>query len=199
MGKFTTFGARLKEARLAKGFSTQAAFAKALGITTQTVNYYEQDKRKPDYEMFGKIADTLDVSCEFLLGKSDAKQHENTDICALTGLSENAIEFMKSFVYPNANKQNAVLQAIEMLLTCPGCRQFWEAVASYLLPGEYSLLEVSERSIHQMITDNVIIHNSIMGKETAYDYEAFNGLMRAAYLAKVQEELIRIRNTAKED
>lgn len=71
-----TFSERLKSTRIERGFTTQSEFAKALGLTTQTINYYEQGKRKPDYEVFGRIADTLDVSCEYLLGKTECKKPE---------------------------------------------------------------------------------------------------------------------------
>lgn len=63
-------GERIKKARLAKGL-TQKQLAEMLNITDATVNRYEKGIRKPDPEMLKAIADALNVSVDYLLGKTD--------------------------------------------------------------------------------------------------------------------------------
>jgi len=63
-------GERIRKARLAKGL-TQKQLAEILNVTDATVNRYEKGIRKPDPEMLKAIADVLNVSIDYLLGKTD--------------------------------------------------------------------------------------------------------------------------------
>jgi transcriptional regulator with XRE-family HTH domain len=64
-----SFGARIIEIRKEKGMS-QDQLAKALGATPTTVGRYERDEVKPSIEMAVKIAEALDVSLDYLTGRS---------------------------------------------------------------------------------------------------------------------------------
>lgn len=61
------FGKRLKEAREIRGYN-QKQFAEILGITPTRLNYWEKDKREPDFFMFSKIVETLELDANVLLG-----------------------------------------------------------------------------------------------------------------------------------
>lgn len=61
------FGKRLVEARNKKGY-TQKKLAEILGITASRLNYWEKDKREPDFFMFTKIIEVLDADANDLLG-----------------------------------------------------------------------------------------------------------------------------------
>jgi transcriptional regulator with XRE-family HTH domain len=63
-------GERIREARLLKKL-TQKQLAKLLNVTDATINRYERGLRNPDPEMLKAIADILDVSIDYLLGKID--------------------------------------------------------------------------------------------------------------------------------
>ena len=65
-----TFPDRLKEARRAKGI-TQKAMAEYLDIQETSYQLYEYGQREPNHERTVKIADILDVSVDYLLGRSD--------------------------------------------------------------------------------------------------------------------------------
>jgi len=67
-----TFGQRLIEAREAKKMN-QKQLAEALGITPTRLNYWEKDKRQPDVSMIQALAETLDVSADFLIGNANRK------------------------------------------------------------------------------------------------------------------------------
>ena len=61
------FGKRLVEAREKKGYN-QKQFAELLGITPTRLNYWEKDKREPDFFMFTQIIKTLGIDANQLLG-----------------------------------------------------------------------------------------------------------------------------------
>lgn len=91
MDKKLTFGQKLAALRKEKGYTSQKAFAEALGLAPATINYYENDQRKPDFETFGRIADLLNVPYDYLLGKSESKQREHIDIQEVLHLTDDAI------------------------------------------------------------------------------------------------------------
>ena len=59
------FGERLKAARTAKHMSQQA-LADVIGKSLNTVGLYERGLRQPSLETLCLLADTLDVSCDYL-------------------------------------------------------------------------------------------------------------------------------------
>lgn len=73
-----------------KGIS-QADLAKEVGVTRQAISSYTLGATVPDIEKFEKIADYFNVSFDYLLGRSENKKSENTDIGLITGLSDEAI------------------------------------------------------------------------------------------------------------
>ena len=60
----------LKEARHLAGYA-QAKLAEALSVSQQTISDYEHGKTNPDEETMVKIADLLNVSVDYLLGRTD--------------------------------------------------------------------------------------------------------------------------------
>ncbi|MGI6259989.1 MAG: LexA family protein [Anaerolineaceae bacterium] len=60
---------RLRKARKAKGL-TQAELGEKVSISRQAYSTYETGKRDPDTETIAKIASVLDVSLDYLLGKT---------------------------------------------------------------------------------------------------------------------------------
>ena len=65
-----SFGSRILQARKEKNMS-QESLAKALNTTPTTIGRYERDEVKPSIEVAAKIADVLDVSLDYLIGRSD--------------------------------------------------------------------------------------------------------------------------------
>jgi transcriptional regulator with XRE-family HTH domain len=65
-----SFGKRIVEVRKEKNMS-QEQLAKALNATPTTVGRYERDEVKPSIEVAVKIAETLDVSLDYLTGRSE--------------------------------------------------------------------------------------------------------------------------------
>lgn len=64
------FGERLKEIRLEKHLK-QADLAKMLNVSNNTVYAWEQDKQEPSMTTILKLCDILEVSLDYLFGKTD--------------------------------------------------------------------------------------------------------------------------------
>lgn len=64
------FAERLKDVRKDSGMS-QADVASEIGITKSAYANYEQGIREPSLKVLKVICDTLDVSCDYLLGRDD--------------------------------------------------------------------------------------------------------------------------------
>lgn len=67
-----TLGKRLKELRILKGLTTREASLK-LQLGKSTISNYENDARKPDYDMLKKLADLYGVTVAYLLGEEEIK------------------------------------------------------------------------------------------------------------------------------
>ena len=64
------FPARLKEARKRKKLM-QKDVAECLQMAAHSYQNYEAGQRRPDYETLVAIADLLDVTTDYLLGRTD--------------------------------------------------------------------------------------------------------------------------------
>lgn len=64
------FNKRLREMRMKREF-TQQKLADTLDIALRTYQCYETGTRTPNYDLLILIADTLDVSLDYLLGRDD--------------------------------------------------------------------------------------------------------------------------------
>lgn len=82
------FGDRLKSLRKALGL-TQKELGDKLNVSGRVIGYYESNDRFPDKETLTDIADFFDVSVDYLLGRSDAK---NNSIIAKIDETEKDIE-----------------------------------------------------------------------------------------------------------
>ena len=107
------FGKRLKELRKANGYTIEQ-FADMVGISKSTLGYYENDKRMPDIEILVRIADTLNVNADYLIGRTNttAQKGKQKTVCEFTGLSDCAVEYLSELV---KNKDYAKLSIINHL------------------------------------------------------------------------------------
>jgi transcriptional regulator with XRE-family HTH domain len=72
-----TFGEYIISLRKKKGIS-QADLGKAIGTSGDIIGRYERDEVKPSIEVVIKIASTLEVSIDFLVGKTNVELDNNT-------------------------------------------------------------------------------------------------------------------------
>ena len=71
----TQFAARIKEIRKLKKL-TQKQMAKLFGTTERNYQYYESGAREPNLETFVAISDILEVSTDYLVGRSDIAERK---------------------------------------------------------------------------------------------------------------------------
>lgn len=71
-----SFGENVALARKRKKLS-QDELAKKVGTISVTIGRYERNEIKPSIEVASKIADTLEVSLDYLVGKSDIVLDKN--------------------------------------------------------------------------------------------------------------------------
>ena len=74
-----TLNENIKNLRLAKGLN-QVEFAKNLCVTKQCVSNWENDNVVPSIEMLCKIADFFGVSTDYLLGRSEKRVVEVSNL-----------------------------------------------------------------------------------------------------------------------
>jgi len=65
-----TIGARIKELRNRQGL-TQDQMVKKLNMNRANFSHYERDTAVPPSEVLGKIADILNTSTDYLLGRTE--------------------------------------------------------------------------------------------------------------------------------
>ena len=64
------FGKRLRQIREQRGF-TQKQFAEKIGSTERGIQRYESGDREPAFRVILSILDNIDVSADYLLGRTD--------------------------------------------------------------------------------------------------------------------------------
>lgn len=88
-----TFSVILSELRKEKGLSQKEVAAK-LGISQALLSHYEKGIRECGQSFLVKIADFYDVSCDYLLGRTDKKNDVNA-------VATNLLDFNNDFL-PNS-------------------------------------------------------------------------------------------------
>lgn len=82
---------RIREVRQARGMS-QVELAGLLGVTKQSVSNWENDNIQPSIEMLVKLAQTLSVSADYLLGL------EGRQTLDVSGLSPQAVGHLQLLI-----------------------------------------------------------------------------------------------------
>lgn len=88
----------------------QDELAKILSISPSAVGMYERDEREPNDEITLKIAEYFEVSTDYLLGKSDARNPEKVDENKLN------VAFSSGFDGLNETNKNIISTTIAGLL-----------------------------------------------------------------------------------
>ena len=84
---------RLRELR---GKITQIECANNLGVKFANYNKWENGISTPNYKILIKIADYYNVSLDYLTGRVDYEDLSYRAACEQTGLTENAIKYIRS-------------------------------------------------------------------------------------------------------
>ena len=104
---------RLKLLREGKGL-LQTDLAKFLGITASAYGFYENEKRDIPTEVLKKLSDFFNVSIDYLLGKSDIRNPEQTEV-----ISEDLLKVgfdMKNYNPPTEKQKEQIKALLEVIL-----------------------------------------------------------------------------------
>ena len=86
-------GNKIKQLREEKNI-TQANLAKLLDVSPSTVGMWEQNRRTPDIEILKKLSDILNVSVDYLLGKTDVRNYlEDPNITIALHSDETSLDY----------------------------------------------------------------------------------------------------------
>lgn len=91
----TIVGARLKEIRMRLGY-TQLELADRIGCSRVAYAYYEAGKRPPDINFLFSLQALTGYSYDYLLGKTDNTNPETAGLDKMIGLSDKALEVLKT-------------------------------------------------------------------------------------------------------
>lgn len=91
-----SFAIRLNKLLEEKGIS-QEKFAEMVGASTGVISKYRNGISEPSLTLLAKMADILEVSTDYLIGKSECKMYDLHKINKLLGLSEGAIIQLNAF------------------------------------------------------------------------------------------------------
>lgn len=98
LSSVTLFSERFELLRKEKGWTFEKT-AEKLGITRVSCSNYEKGKRTPDIATVIKIAKVFDVSSDYLIGLSETRKPEYSDINKTTGLNEKSIGILNSYAF----------------------------------------------------------------------------------------------------
>lgn len=113
------FRERLQELGKWLGARSKSEYAELLGIHRDTLRQYLDGDRLPDAQTLKQIAQEGSVSADWLLGLTDVK-NPGTDlraVCDYTGLSEDAVVKLQTFLRPDITKSHKAQTLVSELLS----------------------------------------------------------------------------------
>ena len=101
--KTTEFKNRLQSTRHMRGI-TQAELALTIKTATTSISHFEIGTRKPSYSSLERLADALEVSVDYLMGRTDS----------ITGISETYyIPAFKKYLSLSIKQQKTIAGIID--------------------------------------------------------------------------------------
>lgn len=159
------FSFRLRVGMAEKGLN-QSALASAICVQRQTVSNYVLGQSIPDVYTLADIADALDVSADWLIGRPNAVRSLDTDIqaaCRTLRISQNAAERLASL--PNNAASDGQLTpktAVDLFLQSEHLEMLATAIARI-----YSLNQLSPAQKTELMAEY-----AAFGKELGVKYGA---------------------------
>ena len=94
--------------------TTQKELAEYIGVSRQSISQYMDGSSQPVANKVAQIADYFNVTTDYLLGRTDAKQPENISAVEKYGLSEAALGVLEEI--HTYKRNDFVLRAVNALL-----------------------------------------------------------------------------------
>ena len=87
----------------------QIELGEQLGISRQTVSNWERGRAYPSVDDMGRLCGIFNCEIGYLLCEYDCKTKESADVCAVTGLSEEAVNML---IKLNTNEEDALILTV---------------------------------------------------------------------------------------
>lgn len=146
------FGKRIKMQRKKMGYKNQECFATAMNVSLKTVRNWEQGVVLPEIETILDICGVLKCDIDFLFGRIDFSIHEIKLIHEITGLSENAIIWLKYWKEIGKWYSTEMVNRLSKLICTRDFFDFIEIVSSYIWvdKGNQGILHANDKSIRAL-------------------------------------------------
>lgn len=138
----SSFGERLRKARLSAGYTKQEDLAKAVGISIQSISSYENGRRLPDAEIISKLSQKLGYTADYLLLREDGTTHEISNLVEYTGLSEESLMLLHD---GNKSVRDRIRTAANALLSSEKGVYFLLLLYKYFY-SEYTHVQIGKSS-----------------------------------------------------
>ncbi|MFI3168279.1 MAG: helix-turn-helix transcriptional regulator [Bacillota bacterium] len=95
---------------------TQSMLAEAVGCSRQSINFYLLAKRTPDVALAAEIANYLDVSCDYLIGRTNFRDLSEGEITATDiGMTEESMQFFAGLKFLASGGKTSGMKKLEKL------------------------------------------------------------------------------------
>lgn len=127
--KLCMIGERIKKEREAQGMTLEQ-LAQALNTTRQSVSKWEKGLGTLDMDSVLRMCEIFGCEIGYLACEFDQKTRENADICASTGLTEDAVDRLHS--YCNQLQEKTPIDGVEEIVSYIICSMNFQIIIDEL-------------------------------------------------------------------
>jgi len=169
---------------------TQTELAREVGCTRQTISLYTTGQSVPDINTLSRMAETLGVSTDKLLGKAECGIPENEEIRKITGLDEASIEALKKLfkTKDESHKANQKLTALNHVIKNIYIDDFMNNLWKYL----FLEFELSNGDMEKKIIYSAGCHNDMRNEEMSFYFDKIS--MSKIFLINIEEDLFKMKS-----
>ena len=160
-GRREIIGKRIKKERERLGLSKKELLVQLYlsGASHKTLTVWEEGERIPDLDTLARMADLFECDMGYLLGDYDERRRVAADVCAETGLSEDAVYFLRELKENPTYYNSLVLPAINTVLAeskFEDCVEYWRNLELYLSSSEKPFKALMDYGEHTFSAEQVL-------------------------------------------
>lgn len=177
----------------------QKDLAEKMGVSGSTISDYRNGKQEPRLAYLKLLADSLDVSTDYLLGRNESKDMsiDNAKISDRLGLSSDAIKTIEAYQKSKKSKQpfySELIDAFNELVTSPQLLTILVNIVNYNNSYKKNAMELRDKDIQEWNKNFEVESGSI---SQTYNTEIYYN--QSVALFNIQQDIIEfVKNNAKE-
>lgn len=161
MARKEIIGERIKKERERLGLSKKKLLTEIYmsEASHKTLTAWEEGERIPDLDTLTRMADLFECDMGYLLGDYDEHRRVTADVCAETGLSEDAVYFLRELKENPTYYNSLVLPAINTVLAeskFEDCVEYWRNLELYLSSSEKPFKALMDYGEHTFSAEQVL-------------------------------------------